>query len=400
MEESLVSIGVLSYKNTQYLYECLNSIFAQIYGNIELIISNDGSDCFDAEAVLRYVNENVKSNIKKVIINKNERNLGTVRHCNVVLEMCQGDYIMFIACDDVYSNENVIKNMVNGFSLAPPDVELIVNRFELRSENLCDFLGYFPSKNTAELINELSPAELYRKHLAVKNLFVGGMYKKEAFEKYGRYNEKFFIIEDWSSAISFTRQGMKSYCLDFVTIIHRDGGVSFSRFNRESFAQEMFVLDCIKIRETIISEGANELDDEVLETVCITCDDFKQLYQEIWGKVRGYSAKEGVNIPDTIVFGVGRLLKNYSFAFDKSFIKYYVDNDSSKWGSVFNGKPVVSPQKLNEEKKGEFVVLIAVESFLEVKEQLLQMNLIDENNIYSYAQYCRGFYVPQLSEVF
>jgi len=289
--------------------------------------------------------------------------------------------------------------MVNGFLQVPPDVELIINKFELRSEDLSNFVGYFPSKNTVKLINELSPAELYRKHLSVKNLFVGGMYKRSVFEKYGRYDERFFLIEDWSFALSFTRQGMKSYCLDFTTIVHRDGGVSFLRFNRESYSQKMFVLDCIKIRESIISDSGNELDVDDLEAIRTTCDDFKQLYQEIWGDIHGYRAKEGVIIPETIVFGTGRLCMNFLFDFDKSIIKYYVDNDSNKWGNMFNGKPVAPPQKIEGEKKGSFVVLIAVESYLEVKKQLLQMNTVDEENIFSYARYCKEFFTPQLTEV-
>ena len=399
MAKPLVSIGVLSYKNTQYLNECLDSIFTQSYENIELIVSNDCSDCFDVETVRHYIDENTRKNIKNVIVNKNEQNLGIIKHCNVVLERCRGDYITFISCDDIYYNNNVIHDMVNGFLQVPPDVELIINKFELRSEDLSNFVGYFPSKNTVKLINELSPAELYRKHLSVKNLFVGGMYKRSVFEKYGRYDERFFLIEDWSFALSFTRQGMKSYCLGFTTIVHRDGGVSFLKFNRESYSQKMFVLDCIKIRESIISDSGNELDVDDLEAIRTTCDDFKQLYQEIWGDIHGYRAKEGVIIPETIVFGTGRLCMNFLFDFDKSIIKYYVDNDSNKWGNMFNGKPVAPPQKIEGEKKGSFVVLIAVESYLEVKKQLLQMNTVDEENIFSYARYCKEFFTPQLTEV-
>lgn len=45
-EDELISISILTYRNYRYLYEALESVFSQDYSNIELIVSDDGSDNF------------------------------------------------------------------------------------------------------------------------------------------------------------------------------------------------------------------------------------------------------------------------------------------------------------------------------------------------------------------
>lgn len=108
----LVSVIVVSYKNLQ----CMDTyLVSQTYNNIELIVSNDDVDEFVEISIKTIVESKRAENNKKVIINRNERKLGTVKHCNVALDLSSGNYIMFIACDDVYNNNDVVKNMVHGF---------------------------------------------------------------------------------------------------------------------------------------------------------------------------------------------------------------------------------------------------------------------------------------------
>lgn len=282
----LVSIAVLSYRNTEYLEECLASIFSQTYENIELIVSNDGVDEFDGEAVRSAIAAKAPENITHVIVNKNPRNVGTVAHCNIVLDLAGGDYILFMACDDVFHNPRVIRDMVEGFGKFPPDVMSIACQTEMWNDNLSVFLKYYVSKKSRRLINTLTPEELYRNHLVMSALFpaCSRIYKRECFERYGRFDEDYFIIEDWSSSMAHAKRGMKTRYLDIQAVIHRAGGVSHSEQVRESFAQKMYVLDLIRGYEEALADGS--IDMETLHEVNRKRDWWSHRFFEIWSEGR------------------------------------------------------------------------------------------------------------------
>lgn len=60
---------------------------------------------------------------------------------------------------------------------------------------------------------------------------------------------------------------------------------------------------------------------------------------------------ESANIHDNeiIVFGAGNTASLYqkSFVYDSIAPLCYIDNDKSKWGTIFNGRPIYSPQYLD-----------------------------------------------------
>jgi len=283
-DSSLVSVIVSSYKNSEYLDDCLDSIFSQTYDNIELIVSNDCSDDFDENAIRLYIENNKTDIIRNVIINKNERNLGTVKHCNTLLNLSSGNYVMFIACDDAYNNSDVIKAMVNGFKIVPADVMSIVGQTEMRDKDLNKCMRLYTDENIQRLINSLSPYEFYENYLTIEPYFPGGgrIYKKEAFEKYGKFDEKYYLVEDWTSSIMHAKQGMRTYFLDIHCINHRDGGVSHSARTRENFAHKMLLLDLITLCENILADP-NITNEITIEEVRRKLEHFNQNYSNVFG---------------------------------------------------------------------------------------------------------------------
>lgn len=102
-EDELISISILTYRNYRYLYEALESVFSQDYSNIELIVSDDGSDNFPEDEIRTYIQKNKKNNIKNVIVNHEKVNQGTVKHINKVIDLANGDYFAALAGDDVFT---------------------------------------------------------------------------------------------------------------------------------------------------------------------------------------------------------------------------------------------------------------------------------------------------------
>ena len=92
----LVSICVPTYNSARYLRESLDSIVAQTYGNLEVIISDNASSDDSAAIADEY---GATYGFKVV---RNGDNIGPFRNWNRMLEQAQGEYVAIYHSDDVY----------------------------------------------------------------------------------------------------------------------------------------------------------------------------------------------------------------------------------------------------------------------------------------------------------
>ena len=113
MDDKLVSIIILSYRNLRYLKETIDSTLNQEYKNIELILGDDGSDNFNCVEYENYINSNKRTNIKNVIVYKNESNIGIVKNLNKAIGLSKGKYIKWMAADDEFYDKYAIDKMIN-----------------------------------------------------------------------------------------------------------------------------------------------------------------------------------------------------------------------------------------------------------------------------------------------
>lgn len=94
----LVTVGIPIYNAEKYLDECLESVTAQTYKNIEIILVNDGSTDNSLSVCKRW-----RENDDRIkIINKKNGGVGMAR--NSVIDIANGDYICFVDADDIISS--------------------------------------------------------------------------------------------------------------------------------------------------------------------------------------------------------------------------------------------------------------------------------------------------------
>lgn len=92
----IITIVVPVYNVEKYLSECLDSLLAQTYENLEILLINDGSTD-DSEAIAkRYEQENPE----KVHVHTKE-NAGPGPARNDGIQMAKGEYILFADSDDI-----------------------------------------------------------------------------------------------------------------------------------------------------------------------------------------------------------------------------------------------------------------------------------------------------------
>ena len=116
----LVSVILPTYNREKYIAKAIESVCRQSYKNLELIIVNDASTDATNELV-----DNLAKYNPKIIILRNEMNLGIVASLNKGIEVAQGKYIARLDDDDVWCDDKKIEKQVeflekNISSLYPP----------------------------------------------------------------------------------------------------------------------------------------------------------------------------------------------------------------------------------------------------------------------------------------
>lgn len=89
-----LSVIVLSYNNSKYLRQCLDSIINQTHKDLEIIISDDGSTDGSTDIINEYAEKD------KRIIAWVHKNMGVGASFNNALAMATGDYIAEVDSDD------------------------------------------------------------------------------------------------------------------------------------------------------------------------------------------------------------------------------------------------------------------------------------------------------------
>lgn len=128
---SLISVLIPAYNHEKFVQETINSIIAQSYKNIELIIIDDGSK--DATfAKICQMKAKCKKRFKRVVF-KTQLNKGTCLTLNELLDLARGEFIYLIASDDK-AKPHAIKKQLE-FLLKNDDYALVVGDNEIIDEN-------------------------------------------------------------------------------------------------------------------------------------------------------------------------------------------------------------------------------------------------------------------------
>lgn len=100
---ALLSVLIPSHNYGRFLPQTVESVIAQDYGPIEIIIVDDGSKDGSAELAERLLSETQRfQNTKVVKLDQNRGKLGAI---NVGMEHVQGDYIIILDADDLLDND-------------------------------------------------------------------------------------------------------------------------------------------------------------------------------------------------------------------------------------------------------------------------------------------------------
>lgn len=127
--EPLVSIIIPNYNYAKYLRNCLDSVLAQTYSNIEVIFRDNNSTDNSFEIAMEYYPKFKEKNIY-YSIHRNKKNVGSDRNTNLCTNDSSGDIIYVLASDD-FIEPTFIEKCINIFRQYPNVSMVMTHRNEV-----------------------------------------------------------------------------------------------------------------------------------------------------------------------------------------------------------------------------------------------------------------------------
>lgn len=213
----LVSIIVITYNSAKFVLETLESAKNQTYKNIELIISDDGSTDETIKICEGWLEENKNRFLRTKLITV-PKNTGIPANCNRGVKEALGEWIKFIAGDDVFIEdgiENFIKNANSEYKVIQTNVEIYKDGFQ--KENL---LGLFVNKKPSKFfhLSAKKQFELLKYHTYMSTpaiFFHNHIFKNLSFD------EDFKLIEDYPFFLLLTKNNYQISYLNVLTVKYR-----------------------------------------------------------------------------------------------------------------------------------------------------------------------------------
>ena len=106
---SKVDILLATYNGAQFLTEQLDSILNQSFKDFRLIISDDNSTD-NTKKIL----DDYKKKDERIIVYKQNKNLGIVKNFEFLLEKVEAELFMFSDQDDIWNEKKIEKSIVFG----------------------------------------------------------------------------------------------------------------------------------------------------------------------------------------------------------------------------------------------------------------------------------------------
>ena len=232
----LVSVIIPAYNIERYISRCLDSIMAQTYNNLEIIVIDDGSKDQTAEILDDYQ----KRDSRIIVVHKENGGVSSAR--NNGLDIATGDYISFVDGDDLIES-NMYEILVKILEKEKTDIARL-----WLSNRYFRWVDYYYNTGTYKI---------QTREVGVKDLLLGKMieptlnnklYRRELFNSI-RLDEKIQINEEFRKLIIDCSKRVKISLL-WCTIIslHEFEKSSATKTNsiRRKFEDPLLVLFKIK----------------------------------------------------------------------------------------------------------------------------------------------------------
>ena len=193
MNKSLVSVILPTYNRLDLLQLAIESIRAQSYSNIEIVVIDD----YSTDETVNFLTEYSKRD-QRIRVIRNDKNIGFVRSLNKGIKEARGEYIARLDDDDSWCDSKKLEKQVE-FLVNHPEYVLTgggIIRVDEYGKEIAR--QHFPEND-----------EEIRKTILIADPFVhtSVLFRKKDVEKVGGYDENLDYAQDWDLWMKLGRLG-------------------------------------------------------------------------------------------------------------------------------------------------------------------------------------------------
>lgn len=217
----LVSIVVITYNSEKYVIETLESVKRQTYQNIELIISDDGSQDNTVDVCQKWMEKNKDVFVRTELI-LIEKNTGIPANCNRGAKIAQGEWLKFIAGDDCFF-DYAIESYIS-FAAKKARAEVIHAKVE-------EYKNFFSDENKMPLKNienikfnnpKTTAHEQFEILLRKSPVYAPTVFiSNKLFRRFDGFDEKCPVWEDRPMWLMLTKNEIQMIFMNSITVKYR-----------------------------------------------------------------------------------------------------------------------------------------------------------------------------------
>lgn len=212
MEQPLVTVFVITYNSADYIIEGLESVKAQTYPNIELVVSDDCSSDNTVEFVREWL-ENNKQHFTNTVLVTTPVNTGVAPNCNRAIKASSGKWLKVLAGDDQLL-PNSIEDYVN-YIQNNADCDIVFGKLSFFGENK-DLTSQIKQHYEKNLYPKIK-TDLRNQYLNnLKRLYVPGpglFFSRKLYDDVGGFDEKYPTGEEYPFTLYLLE---KNYHIKFL----------------------------------------------------------------------------------------------------------------------------------------------------------------------------------------
>lgn len=208
-QQQLISVVMPAYNAQNSLQKAIESVLAQTYTKIELIIVDDGSTDDTYYVAQQYADKDTR-----IRLFKNEQNCGVSYTRRRGVSLAAGDLIAFLDSDDVWVS-NKLQEQVDVIHTDSADLVYTGSAFMTDKEEKIDWVMHIPKTVTYR--------QLLRQNV-ISNSSV--LIKKTVYEQYAVMDDT--IHEDFACWLLCLRDGKVAVGIDLPLLVYRISGKSKS----------------------------------------------------------------------------------------------------------------------------------------------------------------------------
>ena len=233
----MVSVCIPTYNREEYLKHALDSALNQTYSNIEIIISDNASGDNTVSLVKSFKDKRIRLIVQK-------KNIGMVPNWNACIKHAKGEFVKFIASDDLIDH-NAVAQLIKPIQ-KDPSISLVTCKRRLIDES-GKTISTLQYSNQNRKVNGMVHARWILKNLRQNKIGepTSTLFRRTDAIKAGLFDPQFSQFADFEFWIRLLAIGDLYYLHQALCSFrtHPDSGTTQSQYNGKYIGEIFKLID-------------------------------------------------------------------------------------------------------------------------------------------------------------